>query len=81
MNHFGAEIASKLTLVIKSLEKDFYSSDAKYVAPNLEGMGKMATEQFKKMHPELPDEIRKLSHGAIRTIINSRANLPEFQYV
>jgi hypothetical protein len=57
--HFGDEVAAKLLPVIKSLEDDFYSSDAKFVADDIQEMGKLSSEHFKKKHPAIPDEIVK----------------------
>ncbi|HEX3627105.1 MAG TPA: hypothetical protein VH280_16975 [Verrucomicrobiae bacterium] len=54
---FGSEIATKLLSVIKSLEKEYYMSEAWKVASNLQDMGRMATEEFKKNHPDIPDRI------------------------
>jgi hypothetical protein len=58
-NHFGNEMAAKLFPLIKSLEDDFYSSDARFVAANLQEMGILATEDFKRKHPTIADEIVK----------------------
>ena len=58
-DRFGNELGSKMLPVMKSLETDFYSSDARFVAPNLQEMGTMASEQFKRLHPTVPDEIVK----------------------
>jgi hypothetical protein len=57
VSHFGAEFAAKLLPVIKSLEDDFYSSDAKFVADDLQEMEKLSSEQFRKKHPEVADQI------------------------
>jgi hypothetical protein len=54
---FGPELAAKLLAVIRRLKEDFYSSDASLVAANLQEMERLATEQFKKKHPDIPDEI------------------------
>ena len=54
---FGDEVAAKLLPVIKSLEEDFYSSDARLVATDLQEMGRMASEQFKRKHPTVAEEI------------------------
>ncbi|HEV2328518.1 MAG TPA: hypothetical protein VGY56_06995 [Verrucomicrobiae bacterium] len=54
---FGSEVASKLLLVVKSIEKEFYKSEAWKVAKDLNEMSKMATDDFKKDHPEIPDAI------------------------
>jgi hypothetical protein len=56
---FGKEVAAKLLPIIKSLEKDFYSSDAKWVAVDLKEMEKLSTDQFKRTHPGIADEIVK----------------------
>jgi len=54
---FGDKVAAKLLPVIKSLEEDFYSSDARLVATDLQEMGRMASEQFKRKHPTVAEEI------------------------
>lgn len=54
---FGTEGAAKLLPLIKSLEDDFYSSDARLVAANLQEMEKLASDQFKRKHPKVADEI------------------------
>ena len=59
INHFGADATVKLLAVIKSLEEDFYSSDARLVAANLQEMEKLASEEFRKKHPTIADEIVK----------------------
>ena len=59
ISRFGAEVASELLPAIKSLMDEFYLSDAKYVAPDLVAMGKMATEEFKAKHPRVADEVLK----------------------
>lgn len=59
VNRFGPELAAKLLSVIRILKDEFYSSDASLTAVDLQEMGKMATEQFKNKHPEIPEEIVK----------------------
>jgi len=56
---FGSEVASRLLSLIKSLEDDFYSSDARFVATSLEEMEKLACEHFRQKHPSVADEIAK----------------------
>jgi hypothetical protein len=56
---FGSELASKLLAAIKSLEDDFYLSEAKYVASDLKEMEAMSAEQFKNKYPKIDDEIVK----------------------
>jgi hypothetical protein len=57
--HFGDELAAKLLPLIKSLEDDFYASDAHLVAANLVEIEKLSSEQFKRKHPAVADEIVK----------------------
>ncbi len=57
--HFGDDVASKLLPIIKSLEEDFYTSDARFVADNLQEMEVMASEQFRKKQPMVAEEIVK----------------------
>ena len=58
-DHFGEETAAKLLPVIKSLEDDFYASNAQFIAANLQEMEKIASEQFTQKHPTVSDEIVK----------------------
>ena len=58
-NHFGQQIASELLPLIRSLEEDFYSSDARIVAANLQEMEELASAQFKRKHPTVAEEIVK----------------------
>lgn len=57
VNCLGPEIAAKVLPVIKSLENDFYSSNAKFVAADIQEMAKMSAEQFKEKHPGISEEI------------------------
>jgi hypothetical protein len=56
---FGKDFAARLLPLIQSLEDDFYSSDARLVSANLQEMEKLASEQFKRKHPRIADEIVK----------------------
>ena len=57
--HFGAEVASKLLPAIKAMMDEFYTSDAKYTAANLEEMGVKAIGEFKAKHPDVADDVLK----------------------
>ena len=57
VDRFGCEAACRLLASLKSLEKEFYSSDAWTVAADIQEMGRIAAESFKSKHPEIPDEI------------------------
>jgi hypothetical protein len=59
VDHFGEDVAAKLLPLIKALASDFYSSDARLVAMDLPEMGKLASEQFKRKHPTVAEEIVK----------------------
>ncbi len=55
--HFGKAVTATLLPIIKSLEDDFYSSDARFKADNIQEMGELSSAQFRKKHPEIADEI------------------------
>ena len=57
MNHFGDKIASELLSIVKFLAVEYDASEAKYTAPNLVEMGRLASEDFRRKYPEIPDEI------------------------
>ena len=57
ISRFGNQEATELIAKIKALEADFYSSDANLTAETLAQMNAISIEQFKRKHPELPDEI------------------------
>jgi len=57
-DQFG-EDATKLLPLIKSLEDDFYASDARLTAANLQEMEKLASDQFRQRHPTVAEEIVK----------------------
>lgn len=54
---FGSEIAAKLLADLKTLEKQFYKSDAWKVAKDLNEMSRMAIDDFKKHTPEIPEAV------------------------
>ena len=57
VSRFGKQDATELIAKIKVLEADFYSSNANLTAETLAEMNAISIEQFKRKHPELPDEI------------------------
>lgn len=59
IEYFGEETSTKLLPLIKALANDFYSSDARLVAADLQEMEKLASEQFRQKYPTVPDEIVK----------------------
>lgn len=52
---FGSEMTDRLLPLLRQLWDDFYASDARFVAPDLQSMGDRAAEQFRKAHPQLND--------------------------
>ncbi len=57
---YGTKASEELLQVIKKLENDFYSSNAGVIASNIQEVAKLSSEQFKKKHPALPEEITKI---------------------
>jgi hypothetical protein len=55
----GNQTAAEVLPLIKSLEDDFYSSNARIIASDLQEMEKLAAEDFKRKYPYVPDEIVK----------------------
>src|SRR5689334_11725817 len=53
-NHFGPGVAAELLPLIRELEDDFYSSDARLTAVDLANMARISMDEFMKKHPELP---------------------------
>lgn len=58
-DHFGDAVAAKLLPAIRSLEDDFYSSDARLVAANLQEMESLASNHFRQKHPTVAEEVIK----------------------
>jgi hypothetical protein len=58
-HHFGPEVAAELLPAIKSLENDFYSSDARFTAADLQDMERISAQQFRRKHPGIAEEIVK----------------------
>ncbi len=56
VEQFGPDLAIELLPRIRKLEEEFYESDARFAAADLEEMGNIAAEQFRRAHPELSDE-------------------------
>lgn len=56
---YGLE-ASALLRLMKSLEEDFYASNAHIVAKDLADMAALASEDFVRKHPTVSPEIVKL---------------------
>jgi hypothetical protein len=54
---YGPMTAAKLMPVIKSLEDEFYASDARFTAADLAEMATLASEQFIRKHPGIDKDI------------------------
>jgi len=59
IRRFGGDTAARLLPIIKRLEDDFYESDARLAADDLSQMAKLASDDFRKKHPGVPDQIVK----------------------
>jgi hypothetical protein len=55
VERFGSQLAADVLPLIKSLEDDFYWSNARFVAKDLVDMGEIASAQFRERHPEIPE--------------------------
>jgi hypothetical protein len=52
----GAAAAAELLPQLRKLQDDFYASDARYTAPDLAAMGRMAADDFRALHPEISND-------------------------
>jgi hypothetical protein len=57
VNHFGLDQASRLLPILKSLEAEFYSSEAWKFAADHREMDAMVSEQFRTKCPGIPDDL------------------------
>lgn len=57
IDSFGEEAATSLLPVIKSLENDFYESNARFVAADVPEMAAIASQQFLGKYPGISEEI------------------------
>jgi hypothetical protein len=56
VEHFGSQVATTLLPLIRELEDDFYSSDARYTTADVAEMASISVAQFMRKHPEIPEE-------------------------
>ncbi len=56
LRSFGDQLGADLVDRVRLLQRDFYSSDAFFTAPDLVTMGRRAAQEFTARHPELPKE-------------------------
>lgn len=57
VERFGADAATQLLPLLRLLEDDFYSSDARHIARGIQEMRELSTAEFRNKHPEVADEI------------------------
>ena len=57
VRHVGNETAARLLPLVKLLEDDFYSSDARFVAADPQEMHNLASKDFRQKHPTIAGEI------------------------
>jgi len=60
VDRFGSTVAQELLPVIKSLEKDFYACAAETFTSDPNEMGEMASDRFRRAHPDTPDDLIKI---------------------
>jgi hypothetical protein len=54
--HIGTHATIKLMPQLRKLEDDFYATSARQTAPDLPAMGRQASEDFRRHHPEISAE-------------------------
>lgn len=59
VTEYGNEIGQRLIIQIHELENSFYSSNARFEAPNLVDMGEQAATEFRTKHPEISEDAVK----------------------
>jgi len=57
VEEFGAARGTKLLALLRTLEEDFYTSNARIEAPDLASMGRQSSKEFRQRHPELEAEV------------------------
>jgi len=55
-SHLGDDAAAELLPQLRGLEGDFYASNAWHAAPGLAAMGRLAADDFRRLHPEISDD-------------------------
>jgi hypothetical protein len=53
---YGMDVAVRLLPRLRSLEAEFYDSDARDTSSDLVAMGERAASQFREQHPELSED-------------------------
>ena len=53
---YGEAIAREILPRLRELEDDFYASDARYTAADLQEMSDIAVTHFRERHPEISDD-------------------------
>jgi hypothetical protein len=59
VQQFGQDTAVQLLPMLKQLSDDFYASNAKFQADNISHMARLASDDFKKKHPDVAEQIVK----------------------
>jgi hypothetical protein len=54
--HIGTDATIELLPQLRKLEDDFYATTAWQTAPDLQAMGHLASEDFRRNHPEISAE-------------------------
>lgn len=53
VDHYGPELMPALLTIVRSLEREFFQSEAYATATDLAQMGEAAARTFRQRHPEL----------------------------
>lgn len=53
---FGMQKAAELVPLLRVLKEDFFTSNARHVADNVQAMHKLASADFQRKHPEISDQ-------------------------
>lgn len=57
VSKYGSERAHAILTRLSQLKKEFYLSDAKFTAVDLDSMGKQAIADFQTVHPDLDGRV------------------------
>jgi hypothetical protein len=58
--HFGQQLAQELLPILKSLQDDYYPDAGDNLSEDLIEMEKVASERFRREHPDIPEKIVKI---------------------
>ncbi len=59
LDRFGPAVGKALLNIVKTIEEDFYSSNARHIAVDLPEMAEIAGKEFHSKHPDIGEEAVK----------------------